>query len=261
MTRFIAIVWLAFCCAAAQAKEVIPPAPQNHFNDYAGVVSQSTATTLNNELVQFERDTGNQFVVAIYPKMETDSSIEDYTVRIARAWGVGTKEKNNGIVLFIFNQDHKLFIQTGYGLEGALPDALCKRIISDEIVPRFKQGDFNGGVTAGVNAIIAATKGEYKGTGRTVKESQRGQDSGDVNMILVFLLLLFIGLPAWIVISTMRRGFSINRRGYSGGFWTGGGGGWSGGGWSSGGGGFSGGGGSFSGGGGSFGGGGAGGSW
>src|SRR3954468_15451072 len=126
MMRFIAIVWLTICCAVAQAKEVIPPAPKNHFNDYAGVVSQSTATSLNNELTQFERDTGNQFVVAIYPKMDSDSSIEEYTVRVARAWGVGTKEKNNGIALFIFTQDHKLFIQTGYGLEGALPDALCK---------------------------------------------------------------------------------------------------------------------------------------
>ena len=245
----------------AQAKEVIPPAPKNHFNDYAGVVSQSVAATLNNELTQFERDTGNQFVVAIYPTMQSDSSIEEYTVLVARAWGVWTKEKNNGIALFIFTQDHKLFIQTGYGLEGALPDALCKRIISDEIVPRFKQGDFNGGVTAGVHAVIAATKGEYKGTGRTVRESQSGGGGSGSSSTLLLLLLLFLGIPAWIVISTMRRGFSINRRGYSGGFWTGGGSGYSGGGWSSGGGGFGGGGGSFSGGGGSFGGGGAGGSW
>src|SRR4051794_23340563 len=163
----------------AQAKEVIPLAPKNHFNDYAGVVSQSTATSLNNELTQFERNTRNQFVVAIYPKMQSDSSIEEYTVRVARAWGVGTKEKNNGIALFIFTQDHKLFIQTGYGLEGALPDALCKRIVSDEIVPRFKQGDFNGGVTAGVHAIIAATKGEYKGTGRTIAETSRGTRDGN----------------------------------------------------------------------------------
>lgn len=257
MTRYIVIVWFAICCCVAQAKEVIPPAPQNHFNDYAHVVSPNTATQLNNELAQFERDSGNQFVVAIYPKMESDSSIEDYTVRVARAWGVGTKEKNNGVVLFIFAQDHKLFIQTGYGLEGALPDVLCKQIIDNEIVPRFKQGDFNGGVTAGVHAIIAASKGEYKGTGRTIAEQRRGNGDGFSVGILLFLLL-FIGVPLWVIISAMRRGFSINRRGYSGGFWTGG---MSGGGWSSGGGGGFSGGGSFSGGGGSFGGGGAGGSW
>lgn len=260
MTRFISIVWLTLCCAVAQAKEVIPATPQNHFNDYAGVVSQSTATQLNNELAQFERDTGNQFVVAIYPKMQSDSSIEDYTIRVARAWGVGTKEKNNGIVLFIFTQDHKMFIQTGYGMEGPLPDALCKRIISDEIAPRFKQGDFNGGVTAGVHAVIAATKGEYKGTGRTIAEQRNGGSNNAESMWPFLLMVLFLFVPIAMIISTLRRGFTINRRGYSSGFWTGGSG-WSGGGWSSGGGGFSGGGGSFSGGGGSFGGGGAGGSW
>lgn len=254
--------WLVLACVllsfGALAKEVIPPAPANHFNDYAGVISPATATQLNHELAQFERDTGNQFVVAIYPKMQSDSSIEDYTVRVARAWNVGTKQKNNGVVLFIFTQDHKMFIQTGYGLEGALPDVICKRIIGDEIAPHFKRGDFNGGVVAGVHSIIAATKGEYKGTGRTVAE-QRGGDNGQQTIWPFILMLLFIGVPIWMIISTMRRGFSINRRGYSGGFWTGGWSGGGGGGWSSGGG--FGGGGSFSGGGGSFGGGGAGGSW
>jgi uncharacterized protein len=253
VTRIIAILWVTLCCAVAQAKEVIPPAPQNHFNDYAHVVSPPTATQLNNELVQFERDTGNQFVVAIYPKMETDSSIEEYTVRVARAWGVGTK-KNNGVVLFIFTGDRKMFIQTGYGLEGALPDVTCKRIIEDEITPRFKQGDFNGGVTAGVHAVIAATKGEYKGTGRTVREGQGGRNDGGISLFS----LLFICVPILFIYMALRsrRGYSIYNRGYGGGFL----GGMSGGGWSSGGGGF-GGGGSFSGGGGSFGGGGAGGSW
>ncbi len=256
MTRFIAIVWLTLCCVGAHAKEVIPPAPQNHFNDYAHVVSPSTATQLNNELVQFERDTGNQFVVAIYPHMQTDSSIEDYTVRVARAWGVGTKEKNNGVVLFIFTGEHKMFIQTGYGLEGALPDVTCKRIIEDEIAPHFKQGDFNGGVVAGVHAVIAATKGEYKGTGRTVREAQNGGGSrsgGDSLPGSLWLIIVVI----FIVVFMLRRlvsplGWLVGSSGYSG---------WGGGGWSSGGGGFSGGGGSFSGGGGSFGGGGAGGSW
>ncbi len=258
MTRAIVILWLTLCCAIAQAKEVIPPAPKNHFNDYANVISPGTATQLNNELTQFERDTGNQFVVAIYPKMETDSAIEDYAVRVFRSWGVGTKEKNNGVVLFIFIQDHKLFIQTGYGLEGALPDVTCKRIVENEIVPRFKQGDFNGGVTAGVHAVIAATKGEYKGTGRTVAERQRGR-GGNQAMWPFVLMFLFVLIPILIARSTMRRGYTIHNRGYSGGgFWTGGMS--SGGGWSGGGGDFSGGG-SFSGGGGSTGGGGAGGSW
>src|ERR1700728_1965131 len=139
----------------ATAGEVIPLPPSAYFNDYANVVSPSTAAQLNQKLEQFERDTSNQIVVAIYPKMQSDSSIEDYTVRVAESWKVGQKLKNNGAVLFVFVQDHKMFLQVGYGLEGALPDALAKRIIDTEITPRFKQGDYDAGLTAGVNAIIA----------------------------------------------------------------------------------------------------------
>src|SRR6185437_15260046 len=114
----------------------------------------------------------DQILVAVFPKMQSDSSIEDYTVRVAREWKVGQKNKNNGAVLFVFVNDHKMYLQVGYGLEGVLPDALCKRIIDEQITPRFRSGDFNGGLTAGVQSIIAATKGEYKGTGQTVAEIQ-----------------------------------------------------------------------------------------
>jgi len=250
-----------FCSFAVRASEVIPPAPVKHFNDYAGAVSPATAAQLNQKLEDFERQTSSQILVVVYPKMQSDSSIEDYTVRVAQSWKVGLKGKDNGALLFVFIQDRKMYIQVGYGLEGALPDALAKRIIENEIRPRFRNGDFSGGLTAGVNAILAATRGEYKGTGVTVAESQGGGGLG------VLLPLLFPALFMLIfIISVMRRSASsgtvYRRRGYSSwGGWTiggwGGGGGWSGGGgWGG-----SGGGGGFSGGGGSFGGGGAGGSW
>jgi uncharacterized protein len=147
-----------------------------------------------------------------------------------------------------------MFLQVGYGLEGVLPDALCKRIIDEQIAPHFKAGDFNAGLVAGVQSIIAATKGEYKGTGRTVGES--GGGSTQSSYLGLAPVIIFIGvfvLFAMLGVTRRRRGFF-----YSSGGWGGGGGGWS-----SGGGGFSGGGGGggFSGGGGSFGGGGAGGSW
>src|SRR5206468_709072 len=116
------------CAGRLFSAEVIPPPPRDHFNDYAGIVATPVARQLEAELTQFERDTSNQVLVAIYPRMQTDSSIEDYTVRVAQSWKVGTQEKKNGAVLFIFSQDRKLFIQVGYGLEGALPDARCKQI-------------------------------------------------------------------------------------------------------------------------------------
>jgi len=238
------------------ADEVIPPPPPAYFNDYAAVVSSGTATQLNRTLEDFERQTSEQILVAVFPKMQSDSSIEDYTVRVARSWQAGQKGKNNGAVLFVFVQDHKMFLQVGYGLEGVLPDALCKRIIDEQITPRFKAGDFDGGLTAGVQSILAATKGEYKGTGRTVADHVSHDGSGGL-LVLVFCILFLIIFVRSIVqnrTSTQYSGRGRTQAFLGGwiasGLFNGGGGG-----------GFSGGGGGFSGGGGSFGGGGAGGSW
>src|ERR1700733_13042646 len=119
----------------------MPPPPAAYFNDYAHAVSTGTASQLNQTLEDFERQSSDQILVAISPKMQSDSSVEDYTVRVARSWQAGQKAKNNGAVLFVFVQDHKMFIQVGYGLEGAMTDALCKRIVEDEITPHFRSGD------------------------------------------------------------------------------------------------------------------------
>jgi uncharacterized protein len=241
--KYLRAILAAFCCFSAVAGEVIPPAPAQYFNDYASVVSPAVASQLNQTLENFERQTSEQILVAVFPKMQSDSSIEDYTVRVARDWKVGQKNSNNGAVLFVFVEDHKMYIQVGYGLEGVLPDALCKRIIDEQISPHFKAGDFDGGLVSGVQSILAATKGEYKGTGSTVGDKIRKFESNSFGFLFTVILIL-------IFISALRRRSS---------FWIFSGGGFSGG-WG-GGGGFSGGGGGFSGGGGSFGGGGAGGSW
>jgi len=112
----------AACLATLGATaEVIPPKPAQYFNDYAHVVSPATAAELNQKLEQFERDTSSQIVVAVYPKMESDSSIEDYTVRVSQSWEVGQKEKSNGAVLFVFVQDRKMYIQVGTGWKGRCP--------------------------------------------------------------------------------------------------------------------------------------------
>ena len=233
------LIWI--WCLSAIAAEVIPPAPDHYFNDYARVVNTATADQLNGLLENFERTTGNQVRVAIYPKMQSDSSIDDYTVRVARSWGIGQKTRNNGVILFVFIQDRQMFVQVGYGLEGVLPDALCKQITEYEIKPRFKAGDYAGGLTAGVNAILAATRHEYKGTGATVYE-QKHHGAGPYPAILVWLFPgLFILL--WLLSRSSRKhGWIIGSGGWGG---YSGGGGWGG----------------FSGGGGSFGGGGAGSSW
>lgn len=258
--RLSAVALLASCLTSLWspfAAEVIPPKPAHYFNDEAKVVSTATAERLNKLLEEFERTTSSQVVVAVYPKMQTDSSIEDYTVRIAQAWGVGQKDKNNGAILFVFIQDRQMFLQVGYGLEGAIPDATAKTIIEREIKPLFRDGNFDGGLTAGVNAILQAARGEYKGTGFTRADRGRSRAVGGIPFLLIVVVLFIL-----IAASRRSQGTLYRRSGRSawGGrpiYW---GGGWGGGGGSSSGG-WSGGGGGFSGGGGSFGGGGAGGRW
>jgi uncharacterized protein len=241
------------------AAEVMPPAPPRYFNDFANVIRPATADRLNRSLEQCEKDTSSQIVVAVFPNMQSDSSIEDYVNRMFRAWKIGQKQKNNGVLLAVFVQDRKMRIEVGYGLEGAIPDALGKRIVANEITPRFRTQDFDGGLSAGVNALMQAARGEYKGTGKSVGQSRHNQFPSGLFLIELFVIAL-------IVVSFIRRFFRgtvYRRRGRSswgawpivtgGGGWSSGGGGWSSGGGSSGGG--------FSGGGGDSGGGGASGSW
>ena len=236
----------------SHAAEVIPPKPDRYFNDYAGVVSKETAQRFNEQLAQFERETSDQVVVAVFPKMQSDSDIADYTQRVAQAWGVGQKERPNGVVLFVFIQDRKMFIQVGYGLEGALPDATAFDITEYHIKPLFRNGNYEDGLAMGIDLISKAIRGEYRGSGKTVAEQHRRSSGLGLLPFIVFVIVL-------IAISRMMR--RLGGYGYSSGrggpvfLPMGGGGGWSSGGGGDGG--FSG----FSGGGGSFGGGGAGSSW
>jgi uncharacterized protein len=241
---------LAALAIESHAAEVIPPKPDRYFNDYAGVVSKEAAHRFNERLAQFERDTSNQVVVAVVPKMQSDSDVADYTQRVAQAWGVGQKDRRNGVVLFVFTGDRKMFIQVGYGLEGALPDITAFDITENHIKPYFRVGDYEGGLATGIDLICKAILGEYKGSGKTVVEQRGTIKASGLLFFVIFVIVL-------IVISRVMR--RLGGYGYSSGrggpifFPMGGGGGGS----SSGGGGFSG----FGGGGGSFGGGGAGSSW
>jgi uncharacterized protein len=241
------------------AAEVIPPKPPAYFNDYANVVPKDKGLLLNEKLAQFERETSNQVVVAVFRKMQSDSSIEDYAQRIAQAWGVGQKSQSggNGVVLLVFIDDRKMSIQVGYGLEGALPDVTSFDIRSRHINPHFKSGDYEGGLEEGIDLICKAIRGEYKGEGETALEKRRTSGASSGCGPLGFLVMLIIVLT---IIRLGRRKGGYGYTGLGGPFVSSG---W-GSGWSSGsssssssGGGFSG----FSGGGGSFGGGGSSGSW
>jgi len=220
----------------AAALEV--PRLTGHVNDLAGLLSAQTRLRLEQALSDFERSDSTQIVVLTIPSLEGEA-LEDYAIRVAHGSGLGQKGKDNGALLLVARDEHKVRIEVGYGLEGRLTDLLAGEIVDHEIVPRFKAGDFDGGVTAGVVAMVEAVRGEYQGTGKTTQKKRR-------HPLGWLALLLFFGPALLSIGGTSRRGYRRH-----GGFWIGGGG--FGGGF--------GGGGGFSGGGGGFGGGGASGSW
>jgi uncharacterized protein len=201
---------------------------------------------LDAQLRGYERGTTRQIAVAVFRSLEGES-LEDVSIRLAEKWKIGGKQSNDGVLLTVFLDDHKLRIEVGYGLEGQLTDALSARIIRDLMAPKLRQNDLFGALTAGVAAIDTATGGEKHPEGALPARRSSG-DFGDGLQLICFALMAVI-----LIISFIRRG---GGGGWSGGGWTSSGSSWSS--WS---GGSSGGGGGWSGGGGSFGGGGSSGSW
>ncbi len=265
MTHWL-VAALAFLVVGLQGAETLPEKPRRFFNDNTGHVSRGTADSLNERLAQYERESSNQLLVAIYSRIVGGSSIEDYCTRTFERWSVGRADRDNGAVLFVFLEDRKMRIQTGYGLEGSLTDAECFRII-EGLKPYFRAGDFDGGFSFAVKAMIEATKGEYRGTGKTLAENRhRVFDSPAIWLVLGLLLFMILVIVISVRQVRVDRGYVYGpdgrRRSPDGHWWNapswgaGSGGGWSGGGGWDGGGGSS-----WSGGGGSTGGGGASGGW
>ena len=251
--RALALAGLLAGMGTGVSAETLPSPPTAYFNDYAGVVSAADAQRLDAKLRAFADQTSTQVLVAVYRSLPSPS-LEDFTVRAAQSWRVGRKDWDNGAVLFVFVDDRKMRIETGYGLEGALPDQLAGRILDEQVRPLFRTGDWAGGLEAGIDGIIAATRGEYKAPPR--------KNEG-VPVVAILIIVLFVVLFLWLASQGSRNvyvGRTYGRQGWrrDRGYW-GDGGSW--GGWSGGGGGSLGGGGGFSGGGGSFGGGGASSSW
>jgi uncharacterized protein len=208
----------AFCFALglaafalnAHAAEVIPPKPAAYFNDYAGVVSKETAQRFNGQLAQFERDTSDQVVVAVFQKMQSDDDVAAFSQRVAQSWAVGQKDKRNGVVLFVFIADRNTSIQVGYGLEGALPDITAFDIRENHINPHFRKGDYEGGLTEGIDSILKAIRGEYTASPKAVQEPPRQRRS------IAPLLFLFLFIPLSLLFGlhrTARQGVGISSKG------------------------------------------------
>jgi uncharacterized protein len=243
---FLLITILFSVCTYAQIDKVIPkrPSPAKLVNDFTNTLTQQQKDDLEQKLYQYDDSTSNQVVVVIIPTL-SDYPIEDVSLGILRNWGVGNKEKNNGIVLLVAKDDHKIRIEVGYGLEGAIPDITANQIIQSVIVPNFREDNYYRGLDLATDDIIKAAAGEYKAP---EGYGNRGKRKG-INPSAIFFIIIIV----WILIQVSSRGGGrggggmMSRRGYRG-WWLpllfgggGGGSGWSGGsgggGWSGGGGG------------------------
>ena len=236
------------------------PAASGFVNDEAGAMDEPARAKLEAFLDQLKRKTGAEFAV-LTVKTTAPSSPSDYKVKVFERWGLGRKGHDDGLLMLVAVEEREVLFETGYGLEGTLPDGLQSRIVRDEVAPRFRSGDFAGGITAGVLAcavrIAAASGTTLEWDGRELRYREPARRGGSPGMLA---LILFVVL--FVVLSRLGGGMGgpYRRGGWGGGFWGGGFGGGGFGGGSFGGGGF--GGGSFGGfGGGASGGGGGGGRW
>jgi uncharacterized protein len=153
------LVALLLCWAFAAFADVAVPALSGRVVDQTGTLSAGDISSLTQTLKDLETRKGSQVAVLIVPTTEPES-IEQYSIRVAEAWKIGRKKIDDGALLLVAKNDRKLRIEVGYGLEGALNDATAKRIIDEIITPRFRSGDFAGGISAGVDRIIRVIDGE-----------------------------------------------------------------------------------------------------
>lgn len=171
----------------AIAQKPVPELWGLHVHDEAHALQQSTVDQLEKKLIAFEDSTSNQVAILIISSLEGEP-IESYSLRVAEKWKLGQKTKDNGVLLVVAVDDHKMRIEVGQGLEGILTDAQSNRIIRNEIASNFRKEDYDAGVIAGVYGIVKTIKGEY-----TANDSN-GEFSTGTRIIIGLGLLLFVGL-------------------------------------------------------------------
>lgn len=170
---------------SAFGQKAVPELWNMRVHDDAHVLKQETIDHLEKQLAHYEDSTSNQIAILIISSLEGES-IEDYSIKVAEKWALGKKDKDNGVLLLIAVDDHKMRIEVGEGLEGVLTDALSSRIIRNEMAPNFRRGDYESGVTAAIDGIIKAIGGEY-----TAEDSNDIEDLTLKQRILIGLGLYF----------------------------------------------------------------------
>ncbi|HNQ31616.1 MAG TPA: YgcG family protein [Candidatus Woesebacteria bacterium] len=170
-------ILFAFCtlhfvlCASLVSAALSLPEPRGYVNDYAQILNSNAVSALENKLSAFNKSTTNQIVVVTVPDLQ-DTTLEDFATRLFEKWKIGTKEKDNGVLLLVAQKEREVRIEVGYGLEPVLNDAKAGRIIRDIIIPEFKAGNYDAGVTKGSDAIVQIVGGDDSVLPATSSDSQ-----------------------------------------------------------------------------------------
>lgn len=187
--------WLAALCFALlpllgwSANEVALPALTERVTDLTGTLSTEDKASLTASLTALEKDKGAQIAIVMLPTTQPEA-IEQFGIRLAEAWKIGRKGVDDGVIVLVAKNDRRMRIEVGYGLEGAIPDAIAKRIVAEQMAPRFREGDFAGGLKATVATLDKVIRGEAL-PAPVAPSTQGGTDPGDA---LTFLLIvLFMG--------------------------------------------------------------------
>lgn len=193
MLRSLQACWLLLLVASFMSVATAAPtfpALSGRVIDQAGLLSTSEIDQLTSRLAAHEQATSNQLVVVTLKDLQ-GYAIDDFGYQLGRHWGIGQGKLNNGVLLIVAPAERKVRIEIGYGLEGDLPDALASQIIQQEILPRFKKQDYSGGISQGVDAIIAAIKGSYKAKPGQVRD---GDSEGTIkNLFMLVIFGIFMG--------------------------------------------------------------------
>ena len=147
--------WLFLASQLALAELAPIPDLSARVTDLTGTFSQAQAAALEQKLSAFEKQKGSQIAVLMVPTTQPED-IAQYSIRVVEKWKLGREKIDDGVLVLVAKEDHKMRIEVGYGLEGAIPDLYAKRIISEQMAPKFKQGDFAGGINDGVDSLILA---------------------------------------------------------------------------------------------------------
>jgi len=183
MRKTIIVIILIFIITAFAQTE-IPASRGKHVNDYADILTESEEQSLEKKILNYKDSTSTEIVIVTIPGIE-GLTIEEFALELGRKWGVGKKDKDNGLVILHDTKNRKIRFETGYGLEGALPDAICKRIQIKSMVPAFKEGRFYDGYNAALDDIFLALAGEFDSEG----ESEEAELLKLLGFIFVFIIM------------------------------------------------------------------------